>query len=186
MAIGPRRRETLTFRDAPIIFKNFTGEKRIYNNEGARNFSVMMDEQTAIEQMQAGWNIKQLKMREDDEEQLYHMKVKVAFGHQPPRIWLVSSGGRTMLGETLVGMLDKLDSVKIDLVVSAYDWEVNGNKGRTAYLQSLFFHMYEDELELEYANVPQLPAAGENGMSQQLELEPGARMAYDYDGEEVP
>lgn len=183
MTFGPRRRETVTFRDAPIIFKNFTGEKRQYNNEGDRNFSVMMDEETALGLKEKGWNIKMLKMREDDDQQLCHLKVKVAFGHQPPRIWLVSSGGRTMLGETLVAMLDRLDSIKIDLVVSAYDWEVNGNKGRTAYLQSMFFHMYEDELELEYADVPQLAMAGENGLRA---IEAGSQMAYDYEGEEVP
>lgn len=184
----PRRRETVTFRDAPIIYKNFTGEKRQYNNEGNRNFSIMLDEQQTMDLQRSiskygdTWNIKPMKRREEDEEQLYHMKVAVAFGKMPPRCWLVSSAGRTMLGESLIGMFDKLESIRVDLVVAAYDWEMNGNTGRKAYLQSIFFHMYEDELELEYADVPQLSAAGENGPR---ELEPGSQMAYDYEGEVV-
>jgi hypothetical protein len=182
MAFGPKRRETVTFRDAPIIFKNFTGEKRQYNNEGNRNFSIMMREEDALNMKSAGWNIKALKMHEDDDEQLYHIKVAVSYANQPPQIWLVTGKGshRTLLSEGLIGMLDRLDSVKIDLVISAFDWEVNGNTGRKAYLQSLYFHQYEDELALEYADMPQLSAPASDGP---LEIEPGSRMAFDYDGE---
>lgn len=178
--VMPRRRETVTFRDAPIVFKNFTGEKRQYNNEGDRNFSILLGEREALELKDQGWNVKPLKRREEDDQQLYHLKVSVNFTNRPPRCWLVSSGGRTMLGEGLVGTLDQLESVRVDLVISAYDWEVNGNTGRKAYLQSLFFHMYEDELELEYANVPQMAVAGGDAPR---EIEPGSRLAYDYEGE---
>jgi hypothetical protein len=180
--VMPRRRETVTFRDAAIIFKNFTGEKRQYNAEGDRNFSVMMGEPDALDLQRQGWNVKPMKRREEDDQQLYHLKVSVSFANRPPRCWLVSSGGRTMLGDGLVGMLDQLESIKVDLVVVAYDWEMNGNSGRKAYLQSLFFHMYEDELELEYADMPQLAAAGDGTPR---EIEPGSRMAYDYEGEVV-
>jgi hypothetical protein len=180
MAFGRRRPETITFRDAPIIFKNFTGEKRQYNAEGDRNFSVMMREEDALPLMEAGWKVKPLKRREEDEEQLYQLKVAVNYSNRPPRVWLVTSGGRTLLGEGLVGMLDQLDSIKVDLIVLAYDWEVNGNTGRKAYLQSLFFHAYEDELELEYAEMPQLGSAGDGALR---EIEPGSRLAYDYEGE---
>lgn len=182
MSFGPKRPVTETFRDAPIIFKNFTGEKRNFNAEGVRNFSVMMNEADALTLLEAGWNIKPLKRREDDEEQLYHLKVAVSYANLPPRVWLISSGGRTLLGESMVGMLDQLQPARIDLIVSAYDYEINGNKGRKAYLQSLFFTMYEDELELEYAHVPQFNTVGENP---QLEIEAGSRKAYEYDGEVV-
>lgn len=178
----PGKREIVTFRDVPIVYKNFAGEKRQYNAEGDRNFSVMLGEEDAADMQTKGWNVKPMKRREEDDQQLYHLKVKVNFANRPPRCWLVSSGGRTMLGESLIAMLDQLESVKVDLVIVAYDWEMNGNTGRTAYLQSLFFHMYEDELELEYASMPQLSAAGGDVPK---ELEAGTRMAYDYDAEVV-
>lgn len=182
MRMPNRRRETITLRDAPVIYKNFTGEKRQYNNEGNRNFCVMLSEADAMELHAAGWLVKPMKKQEEDEEQYYTLKVTVKFGDFPPRCWLVSSGGRTMLGENMVGMFDKLDSVKVDLVIAAYDWEVNGNTGRKAYLQNMYYHMYEDELDLEYADMPQLAAAGENGPR---EIEPGSRLAYDYDSDVV-
>ena len=176
----PGKRETVTFRDAAIIYKNFSGEKRQYNVEGDRNFSIMMGQEDALEMQGKNWNVKPMRRREEDDQQLYHMKVKINFNNRPPRCWLVSSGGRTMLGEGLIGMLDQLESVRVDLEIVAFDWEMAGNTGRTAYLQSLFFHMYESELELEYSNMPQLSAAGDGPLK---ELGSGALQTYDYDGE---
>lgn len=179
----PGKRVTVTFEDAAIIFKNFAGEQRQYNAEGVRNFSIMVGEAQAAELQDQGWNVKALRRREEDDEQLYHLKVAVNFANRPPRCWLLSSGGKTLLGEGLIGMLDQLDSIKVDLVISAYDWQLpSGASGRKAYLQSLFFHMYEDELELKYANVPTLSVAGGDAPR---ELEPGSRAAYDFEGEAV-
>lgn len=176
----PGRRETVTFRDAAIIFKNFAGEAKKFNAEGVRNFSIMLGEKDAAELEQQGWNVKPLKRREEDDEQLYHLKVAVNFANRPPQVWLISSGGRTMIGEGLIGMFDQSDFTRIDLVISAYDWQLDtGASGRKAYLQSMYATLYEDELALEYADVPQLGAAGDNAPK---ELEPGARLAYDYEG----
>lgn len=179
----PARRETVTFRDAPIIFKNFAGEAKKFNKEGDRNFSVMIGEADAAQLEKDGWNVKPLKRREEDDEQLYHLKVAVNFGNRPPRVWLISSGGRTMIGDGLIGMFDQLDFTRIDLVISPYNWKLeSGASGRKAYLQSMFATMYEDELEQEYASVPQIGAAGDSAPK---ELEPGARQAFDYEGEVV-
>ncbi len=177
----PGKRETVTFRDAALIFKNFAGEARKYNAEGVRNFSIMIGEADALDLERKAWNVKALPRREEDDQQLYHLKVAVNFTNRPPRCWLVSSGGRTMLGEGLIGMLDQLESIKVDLVITPYDWKLDGGaSGRKAYLQSLFFHMYEDELELEYADMPQIASAGDSAPKA---LEAGALQAYDYEGE---
>lgn len=166
----PRNRETVTIRDAAIIFKNFTGEAKKFNAEGIRNFSVLLGEKDALELEAKGWNVKGLRRQEEDEEQNYHLKVAVNFAKKPPRVWLVSNvdpttgigRNRTMLGEGMVGILDQLEATKVDLVISAYDWQLDtGASGRKAYLQSLFFTMYEDELEQEYADVQQISAVGD-------------------------
>lgn len=177
-----QQRETVTFRDATIIFKNLSGEAKKFNAEGVRNFAVLIDEQQSRELEQQGWNVKPLKRREEDDEQLYFLKVSVSYKIRPPRVWLISSAGRSLLGEGLVGMLDQLETNKIDLVISAYDWRLDtGASGRKAYLQSMFATMYEDELELEYADVPQLGAAAGDGPTMAIESRPYA----DYEGEVV-
>lgn len=185
MSYGLKRRpDTETIRDAALIYKNFSGEKKKFNPEGDRNFCIMMDEETAAQLQSKGWHIKPVKKREgeEDQEQYYYLKVAVAYQNRPPRAWLITSGGRTLIGEGMISMFDKLDSVRVDLVISAYDWTLpdSGASGRKAYLQSMFFTMYEDELEIEYADIPQMSAVGEGSPR---EIEPGSRQAYEYDGE---
>lgn len=165
----PGKRETVTIRDAALIFKNFKGEGKQYNREGDRNFSIMIGEEHAADLERDGWNVKPIKRREEDDEQLFHLKIKVSFGNKPPRVFLISNvdqetgigRSRTMLGEGMVGMLDDLESTRVDLVISPYNWEMNDKTGRTAYLQSLYFTMYEDELEQEYAGLQQVSVAGD-------------------------
>lgn len=176
----PRKRETVTFRDATLIFKNFAGEQRKFNQEGDRNFSILLSETDGLEMLAKGWNVKPLKRTEESDEQLYHLKVSVNFSNRPPRCWLITSNGRTMLGEGMTAMFDQLESERIDLEIVAYDWEVNGNSGRKAYLQSMFYHMYESELELEYADVPQIASVGD-GAIKALEAGP----SFDYEGDVV-
>jgi hypothetical protein len=166
MAFTPR--EVVTFRDVTLVFKNFTGEAKKYNTEGDRNFSILLGEEDALDMIAQGWNPKALRRQEEDTEQNYHLKVKVNFSGKPPQIWLISNidpetgkgRSRTMLGGDMVGILDQLESTKVDLVISPYNWEVRGESGRTAYLQSLYFTIYEDELAREYSDVEQVSVAG--------------------------
>lgn len=158
------RPETVTMRDIAVIFKNFNGDERDYNKAGDRNFSILLGEQDAKGLEENRWNVRPLKRREEDDEQLYHLKVAVSFRVKPPRVWLVTGMGtrRTLLGENFVGMLDQLEATKIDLVISAYDWQLKtGASGRKAYLQTMFFHLFEDELEQEYMHLEEAPAIGD-------------------------
>ncbi len=53
--------------DARLIFRNFTGKEGQYNNEGARNFSVILTDDVAVEMLRDGWNVKYLEPREEGE-----------------------------------------------------------------------------------------------------------------------
>lgn len=175
----PGMRDTVTIRDARLIYKNFTGRAGDYNAEGVRSFSVMLGEDEAGALEKDRWNVKPMKRREEDEEQFYHLKVAVNFDKRPPRIWLVTGMGKhkTMLDVDAVRVLDVLESVKVDLEIVAYDWELrSGASGRKAYLSTLFFHPYESPLELEYSTVDELPAPGER-------LELGSTPHYDLEGQ---
>lgn len=174
MSMPPR--EEIIFRHADLIFRNFAGEKKQYNNAGDRNFSLRLPEELANEMLAKGLNVKPLRRHDEDEAQFFHLKVKVQFENRPPRCWLITNGGtqRTLLGEGLVAMFDEIEAVRIDLTITPYDWTVNGNSGRTAYLQSMFFHMYEDPLELEYANIPQIPSGSVGPIHAEIEAGPNS------------
>jgi len=82
----------------------------------------------------------------------HHLKVKVFYGgKKPPLAVLISSKGRTQLGEDMISLLDNAELAVVDMIIRPFDWDVNGNQGRTAYLHSIYATLAEDELSLKYA-----------------------------------
>jgi hypothetical protein len=145
---------TFTVEDADIMFKNFSGEETPFNAAGKRNFCVKLDPVTAAAMADDGWNIKLLKAREEnegDEDQAY-IKISVGFKARPPQITMIGSitGNRTQLTEETVGVLDWADIVQVDLIAREFSWEVNGNRGITPYVQTLFVTILENELDIKY------------------------------------
>lgn len=155
------RDNTITMEGVRIIFRNFEGKEGQYNREGDRNFAVLLDDKKVVKAMeQDGWNVKYLKPREGDEEpeEQAYLSVSVNYKGRPPKIVMITSNGRTYLGEDDIAVLDWADLENVDLIVRPYEWAVNGKTGIKAYLQSLYVTIREDELELKYANMDQLPS----------------------------
>jgi len=80
--------------------------------------------------------------------------------HIPPKLYVVTSKGRRQLTEDMLLQLDWAEFANIDLIFSRYkrDWG-DGRVTVTAYLQTFFGTIREDELELRYADVPELESA---------------------------
>lgn len=173
-------RVTVTFWNAHIMWKNFKGEEREFNKEGDRNFAILLDEEQAEEMLAQRWNVKPMKRRDPDEPQMFSLKVAVNFKYRAPMIYLGSNidhetgmgRNKSMLTEGLVEVLDRLEAGRVDLTIVAYDWRLkNGAEGRKAYLQTLYFNMYEDDLMRAYAEVQEVPVLGGDV---QLALEDGS------------
>lgn len=152
MASG--RDGALLMEEARIVFRNFAGKEGMYNREGDRNFCVLLDEDIATTMSKDGWNIKALKAREEGDPDQPYLQVSVSFKARPPRIVMITSRGRTDLGEAECELLDWADIRTVDLSVRPYEWTVNGKSGIKAYLKSIFVTIEEDELDLKYAEVP--------------------------------
>jgi hypothetical protein len=144
---------TVMIEDARLVFKNFKGKEGQYNREGDRNFAVILPPDTAAEMAADGWNIKYLKAREEGDVDQAYVSVTVNFKGRPPRCVMITSKGRTELGEDEVEMLDWVDIQKVDLIIRPYEWTVSGKTGIKAYLKSIFVTIEEDELEMKYADV---------------------------------
>jgi len=141
-----------------LVFRNFTGKEGEYNREGDRNFGVILPDNATAEAMLAdGWNVKYLKPREDDEEETEPtpwLPVKVGYGKgRPPKIFMVTERGKTALDEDTVATLDWADITNVDMIVRPYHYEVSGRSGISAYLQSMYATIEEDELERKYAEM---------------------------------
>lgn len=131
-------------------FRNFEGNPTKLNPEGGkRYFNIRLDEELAREMMDEGWLVKELPPREEGHEPLWILQVKVNFGGgRPPKIVVVSPSGKKEIKEDNVGEIDSADVAYADLIINPHDW---GGKTVSAYLQTGYFHVRLDELELMYS-----------------------------------
>lgn len=145
----------IVLESARIGFKNFSGKKGEYNPEGSRNFAVFFNLEDAKILEEAGWNIKWLKPKnEEEDEELPMLSVAVRFDPYPPKIVLITSRGKTTLSEENVNILDGAEIKNVDLIIRPYNWERKGSTGVKAYLKSMYVTLVEDEFESKYYDVP--------------------------------
>jgi hypothetical protein len=142
---------TFMIEDAQIIFRNFAGKEGPFNAEGDRTFNVILDPEMATQMEKDGWNVKYTNPRDDEEEGIPHIQVRVSYKRRPPRVVMLTSTARTNLNEDSIETLDWVDIQSVDLICRGFEWSVNGKTGVKAYLQSLFVKVEEDPLERKYA-----------------------------------
>jgi hypothetical protein len=151
-----------------LIWRNFAGEKKLYNENGKRQFAIPLEEPLALELRDIGWNVRDnsRKVQEDpSKELLYHLDVTVKLdGRVPPRIFMVAKKWseeqqkeisiRTQLDEDTIMLLDYAELETVDLILRPFNWDVNGKQGVSAYLKTLFAFLRQDDLEAKYAHIP--------------------------------
>lgn len=148
--------------DVRIIFRNFTGEEGMYNRKGDRNFAIVIPEDLVQDMLNEGWNVKRLKVRDDDPKAIGDAYVSVAinFKNRPPLIKLITRKGGNNIQLTLPeDQLDALDWVEIetaDVVINPFEYNINGNSGVKAYLKELFITQAVSVLEEKYSHIPEL------------------------------
>ena len=146
-------RGILQIDDARIIYRNFSGSPSKYNREGDRNFAVVItDEEIKDALVNEGWNVKIREPREAGETPFMFLPIKIKFNERGPAVYLVTGTRKNKLDEESVDILDNIDIAGVDLDVRPYDWEVNGNTGRTAYLQNIAVIQNVDRFGARYAD----------------------------------
>jgi hypothetical protein len=150
----------VTLRNAEILpgaWRDFSGEGR-FNEDGKRRFNIKLDPDVAQAMMRDGFNIKELKPREEDEDSGIHpgyrIEVAVSYKFRPPQVWLVSGGHRTLLDEGSINILDYADIAKASIAINPSAWEVNNKTGIKAYLHKAVIYLVEDELDDDMRDIP--------------------------------
>ena len=143
----------LEIEGARIVYRNFSGVAGKYNREGDRNFAVIIDDENiAQDLLKEGWNVKIKPPRDEEEDPFIYLPVKIKFNDRGPGVYINTfDGGLERLNEDTIGSLDNIDIVSVSLDIRAYDWEVNGKTGRTAYLQGMEVTQNIDRFAAKYA-----------------------------------
>lgn len=151
-----QRIPNVTLFDVTIKWPNFSGLEGTYNAAGNRNFAIFLDPEKAEELERMGYPVKYLQSREEGEPMQAMLKIKVKYSERakPPKIVMINSRGQLELPEDMIGILDWADIEKADIIIRAYQWEFNNKTGVTAYANTVYATIREDELEQKYANVP--------------------------------
>lgn len=143
----------LEIEGARIVYRNFSGKPSKFNNEGDRNFCVIIDDPVQFENLQAdGWNVK-CNNPDDEEKSMMYMKVKVNLeSYAPPRIKMIIGEKSVSIDENNIELLDGADIAYCDMVISPYQWEMNGNSGISAYLKELYVICNTSKIGEKYAD----------------------------------
>lgn len=152
-------RGILQIDDARLCFRNFRGEGSMYNNEGDRNFSIIIPDEEIAEALRndknefgIGWNVKIRAPREEGESPFMHLKVNVKYtDRSAPRVYLISGKSRVELNEDTIGMLDDIDIKSVDLDIRPYDGEGRFGAFRSAYLQAIYVTQEVDRFAARFA-----------------------------------
>lgn len=148
-------KEKITIYNARLCFKNFAGKQTDYNPEGARNFCVVLDDEQANDLIAKGWSVKVKPPREgyDDDGNFNTLKVNVKFSgnERDPKIFRICNDAQVLLTEKNVGSLDWDEIENVDLRIRPYNWDKGNRTGVSAYLESMYVTVADDELARKYA-----------------------------------
>lgn len=145
--------------DAQLLFKNFSGAPdRFHKDGGARQFSIRLNAEDAARFCDAGWNVKPLRSHPDDEEEWFHVNVKVNFSSaRPPHVVMIGVANneeisRTILDEDTVGILDGSFIRTADIEINEYHWTPpTGGEMISLYLNKAYVTVEMSPLDVKYA-----------------------------------
>lgn len=149
----------ITIEGARIGFRNFSGKEGQFNPAGKRNFCVFLDYTLAKELEKDGWNVRWLTPRDDQEDEQGYLQVAVSYDNIPPKIVMITSGGKTILDEESISVLDWAEIEDLDIIIRPYNWILhegtkNEKRGVKAYVKNMYVQIKEDKFERKWANAP--------------------------------
>jgi NACalpha-BTF3-like transcription factor len=151
------RNNLVTIENAHIVFVNMQGAKQTYNDEGRRNFNVLLSEDQAEAMRDLGINVRARASKYEDGETQNLLKVNVNVNSKyPPKVYMMTPGGQlNLLSVDMYPLIDQAAEEhrieNVDLTFRAYKSPLRtDDRGLSAYLNSMVVTIEEDPLLKKY------------------------------------
>lgn len=147
------RLSNITIENARIFFKDFSASGPFAGGT-KRTFCVEIPEEMVGDLQRDGWNIKSRESRVDPDAVTWYLKVEASYRSRPPKVVCIPSitKRKVYLSEQTIDSLDYVEILNVDLTITPYVWEANGNSGVKAYLGTMYVTIAEDPLDAKYAD----------------------------------
>lgn len=133
---------------AHIWSKNFAGVAKKYNAEGNRNFCLDLDPELAQAMKDDGWNV---KFPDPESDYLPYISVGVRFDKYPAHVFRHRSDGSVEeMKESHIALLDDAEIENIDIIIRPYEYDVRGQHGIKAYVDTMDITLAENPLDIKY------------------------------------
>lgn len=147
--------ENLVIENASILFSNFSGRPtRFQKQEGIRSFTVAIDDPDMASALsEAGWNIRILRPRSEDEDPRHVLDVAINYNFwKKPEVNLICGNVMTHLDEEDLGQLDGAAIINTDVVIRPRLWDDDGTTRIKAYLQEMYVTIEQNRFASKYAD----------------------------------
>ena len=143
----------LQIDNARITYRNFEGRRTEYNDEGRRNFSVIIESAEDAERLiNLGYNVKIKPPRQEGDPAFMTLKVNVSYRYKEPTVILQSGRAMNRLTEDTVRTLDAIEIEDVCMDISPSNWSTAGRSGLSAYLTSIKVVQNLDRFAEEFNN----------------------------------
>ena len=144
-------KKTLIISGTNLIFRNLSGKTSEYNKNGERITGVIIPPEMVDDLVADGWNVKQTKPRDPQDQPTYYMNVKCRFDNIPPKVYLCTQHKKTKLDEDTIEQIDYSEISFVDIEISPYDYQTAMGSGRSAYVKNMYVNVVEDYFAEKYA-----------------------------------
>ena len=150
-----QHKEELVQDDAQFKWLNFSGRPTKFNPEGGdKSFGLFIADFKVAEELEKNrWNIKWTDEQDEGEPGRPYVSVAVGYNWKPPTIFTVINGKKKHIDESIVGELDGMEFLKVDVFVTGSEWGFNDKGGIKAWLRTMYAFVNPDPLQLKYADL---------------------------------
>lgn len=162
--------EPINLRNARITFRNFKGEDDGFNDNHARYFSILLDDEMASEFADMGLKVKYPKPNPNidpsNDIRKPTLQVFLANNSEPlkphVRLFIVDEDVVRRVDNADLAQIGNLDSMRIESVkvsIQPSAWEFKGRSGIKCYVNTLYIKLAPtlDPFAAEYADKVEMP-----------------------------